>query len=216
MFLCVLFPLSLAAVTRHNSKTREGSALTRNNRASSGATPDAAAAVRNLLDSLRTNQSLGRQPQQQRQQQDKPYPYLTHLLPPQITLPMLDAASADAVDALLGLLPATVLLLALDPESDEAAAEDASAAELAALLTPEQKRDVLERVLRSPQFHQALTSLTMALRDGGLPTVAEALRVPVANGGYIPGAGMPLGGGFAVEAFVEGVRKKVREAESEA
>ena len=69
------------------------------------------------------------------------------------------------------------------------------------------------RVVRSPQLHQSLGSLTVAIRDGGLPSVAEALQVKVDNGGYIRGGAMPLGGGDAVEAFVEGVRKTVKEEE---
>lgn len=41
--------------------------------------------------------------------------------------------------------------------------------------------------------------------------VADALKVPVQNGGYIRGGGVPLGSGEAVEAFVEGVKKSVEE-----
>jgi 26S proteasome regulatory subunit N13 len=49
----------------------------------------------------------------------------------------------------------------------------------------------------------------MALRDGGLPMVSEALKIEVANGGFVRGSGMPLGDGVAVEAFLEGVKKGV-------
>lgn len=49
----------------------------------------------------------------------------------------------------------------------------------------------------------------MAIRDGGLPMVAESLKIPVENGGLIRGGNMPLGEGNAVEAFVEGVKKSV-------
>lgn len=51
----------------------------------------------------------------------------------------------------------------------------------------------------------------MALRDGGLPGVADALGIRVENGGYMQGSGMPLGGGQAVKVFVDGVRKTVQE-----
>jgi len=78
-------------------------------------------------------------------------------------------------------------------------------------LSIDQKKDVLKRVLRSPQLHQSLGSLTVALRDGGLPTVSEALKIKVANGGYIKHGGMPLGAGEAVEAFLEGVKSTVQE-----
>jgi hypothetical protein len=51
----------------------------------------------------------------------------------------------------------------------------------------------------------------MALRDGGLPGVADALGIRVENGGYMQGGGMPLGGGQAVKAFVDGVKRTVQE-----
>ncbi len=77
-------------------------------------------------------------------------------------------------------------------------------------MSVQQKKALLVKVLRSPQFHQSLSSLTMALRDGGLPTVADALGIQVENGGFLQGGAMPLGGGAAVEAFVEGVKKSVQ------
>ena len=58
-------------------------------------------------------------------------------------------------------------------------------------------------------MRQSLGSLTVALRDGGLPNVSSALKINVQNGGFIRGGGMPLGGGEAVKAFVEGVKKTV-------
>jgi 26S proteasome regulatory subunit N13 len=51
----------------------------------------------------------------------------------------------------------------------------------------------------------------VALRDGGLPTISEALGVKVKNGGFMRRGGMPLGGGEAVEAFLEGVKRGVQE-----
>src|SRR5206468_9208117 len=62
---------------------------------------------------------------------------------------------------------------------------------------------------RSPQFSQSLSSLTIALRDGGLPSLSEALNVPVRNGGFMRRGGVPLGGGDAVEAFLDGVKEFV-------
>jgi hypothetical protein len=68
---------------------------------------------------------------------------------------------------------------------------------------------MMKRVLRSPQFSQALHTLTMALRDGGLPGIAQALSITPENGGYLQGSGMPLGGDQAVRAFIEGVRRSI-------
>lgn len=89
---------------------------------------------------------------------------------------------------------------------------DATAAAIAAL-SVEQKRSILTKVLRSPQLHQSLGSLTAALREGGLPLVAQALDLKVENGGAIKGGSVPLGGGEAVEAFVEGVKRTVLDDE---
>ncbi|KAH6898735.1 proteasome complex subunit Rpn13 ubiquitin receptor-domain-containing protein [Thelonectria olida] len=180
-------------------------------RAASSSNPDAAAAVRNFLESLRGQSGLSGG---QQQNADKPYPYLNHLLPTSITVPVIDAAPVEFLDSLTSLLPPAVILLSTgntDPVDgkSEPSAEVLEAAK--ASLSLDDKRSLLKKVLRSPQFNQALGSLTMALRDGGLPGVADALGVKVANGGYIPGGGMPLGGGHAVEAFVDGVKKTVQE-----
>ena len=73
-------------------------------------------------------------------------------------------------------------------------------------LSLDQKKDILSKVLRSPQFSQSLGSLTMALRDGGLPSISEALKIKVANGGFMHAGGVPIGGGEAVEAFLNGIK----------
>ena len=100
-------------------------------------------------------------------------------------------------------------MLAQQAESDPTiTTEPASSAPL----TFNQKKDILRRVLRSPQFTQSLASLTIALRDGGLPSLSEALNIPVKNGGYMRRGGVPLGGGEAVECFLDGVRDAVKKA----
>lgn len=72
-----------------------------------------------------------------------------------------------------------------------------------------EKREILRKVLRSPQFSQSLGSLTAAIRDGGLPSISDALKVPVENGGYIRRGGVPVGGGDAVESFLNGAKAVV-------
>lgn len=170
--------------------------------------PDAATAVRNFLDSLKGKGDMGRQAAVA----DKPWPFLTHLLPSTITIPMVEAAPEAYLDSLLGFLPPTVVLLVNSSDDLEMPTEETAAREAAAArsrLNVDQKRSLLKKVLRSPQFHQALGSLTMALRDGGLPTVADALGIQVENGGYVRGGTVPLGGGEAVEAFMQGVKRTV-------
>jgi hypothetical protein len=127
---------------------------------------------------------------------------------------MVDSATEEFTDTLISLLPPTVIVLAsgstgsvdgkLEPSAS--AVEDAKAS-----LSLDNKRTLLKKVLRSPQFNQALASLTMAIRDGGLPSIADALGVKVQDGGYLRGSGMPLGGGQAIEAFVNGVKKTVED-----
>ncbi|RSL57258.1 hypothetical protein CEP54_008367 [Fusarium duplospermum] len=180
-------------------------------RAASSSAPDAAAAVRNFLESLRGQSGLAGG--QQQGGGDKAYPYLNHLLPTSITVPMVDSATEEFADTLISYLPPTVVVLAsgssdVDGKSDPSAAAVEAAK---ASLSLDDKRSLLKKVLRSPQFNQALASLTMAIRDGGLPSIADALGVKVQDGGYLRGSGMPMGGGQAVEAFVEGVKKTVEE-----
>lgn len=168
--------------------------------------------MRNFLDSLKGQPGLSGG--QRQQSADKAYPYLNHLMPTSITVPMIDSAPEDFADTLINFLPPAVVILAtgssdITDGKNEPSADAVEAAK--ASLSLEDKRSLLKKVLRSPQFNQALGSLTMALRDGGLPTIAEALGVKVQNGGYLQGGGMPMGGGHAVEAFVDGVKKTVKE-----
>lgn len=79
-------------------------------------------------------------------------------------------------------------------------------------LSTEQKQGLVERVLRSPQLHQSLGSLTVALRDGGLPTIADALGIKVENDGLIKRGSVPLGGGEAVETFLKGFKSSAEQA----
>lgn len=145
------------------------------------------------------------------------FPLLTDLLEPATTIPMLDSASDEYVDNLLSYLPPTIIVLSQQGETattaDSIEAEPSTEAVEAAkqAMSSAQKRALLKKVLRSPQFSQSLASLTQALRDGGLPTIAEALGIEVENGGLVRGGTVPLGGGAAVEAFVEGVKKTVQQ-----
>ncbi|EFY86876.1 hypothetical protein MAC_07092 [Metarhizium acridum CQMa 102] len=196
-------------VREEGEESREGGAD--GARAASSSAPDAAAAVRNFLESLRGQQGLSGGHQQQ---SDVPYPHLNHLLPTAITVPVIDSAAPEYIDSLLSFLPPSVIVLANGTAAAEESQGEPSADAIEAAkasLSFDDKRSLLKRVLRSPQLNQALGVLTMALRDGGLPLVADALGISVENGGYMQGSGMPLGGGQAVKVFVDGVRKTVQE-----
>lgn len=173
------------------------------------ASNDAADVVRNFLDSLKGTTGLG----SSSRAEGKAYPLLNDLLEPPTTIPMLDSATDEYVDNLLNFLPPTVLVLAQQGDNGDAiekepGAESVEAAKQA--MSSGQKRALLKKVFRSPQFTQSLASLTVALRDGGLPSISEALGIAVENGGLVRGGTVPLGGGEAVEAFVEGVKKTVQ------
>lgn len=133
--------------------------------------------------------------------QQKLFTTLQDLLPPSTTVAWIDQASEKSVDQLMQYLPTNLAALASDRD-------DGSAPES---LNLQQKRDLVKRVLRSPQFTQSLASLTFALRDGGLPSIGEALNVPLQNNGYMRRGGVPLGGGDAVEAFLNGVRDLMKD-----
>ncbi|KAI5209820.1 hypothetical protein AUEXF2481DRAFT_5804 [Aureobasidium subglaciale EXF-2481] len=175
---------------------------------------DANDAVQNFLRSLQGS-SIGtrQQPQQQQSSYDRPYTTLSELLSTNTTIPWLSSTSPEQIDALCMHLPPSLFLLAQETAASTSSAEPSEATTRAAIeaMATEQKRELLQRVLRSPQLNQSLGSLTFALRDGGLPMVSEALGVKVQNGGMVKHGSVPLGGGEAVEAFVEGVKKGVQD-----
>src|SRR5579871_2390191 len=175
--------------------------------ASAATTSDASAIIQNFLNSLKGGQSGSSLPPQ------NIFTTIADLLTPDTCIPVIQSASDTLINNLLTHLPLQVLLLTQESDgvndTDDQSPETTQAA--IAPLSREQKNDILIRVIRSPQFHQSLAVLTGALREGGLPTVSEALKVKVANGGRIPGGTMPMGGGDAVEAFLEGVKKTVQE-----
>jgi 26S proteasome regulatory subunit N13 len=136
---------------------------------------------------------------------------LGDLLPAASTIPFVDAADESVIDRLLEFLPPILLNLAQQARDGPAASMDVSYVDSAKQpLCLELKKDVLRRVLPSPQFVQSLSSLTVALWEGGLPSISEALNITVQNGGYMRRGGMPLGSGDAVEAFLNGVKDHVQ------
>jgi 26S proteasome regulatory subunit N13 len=161
---------------------------------------DASSIIQNFINSMPGGKG------QQAQQPDRLFTTLADLLTPASTLPLIDSAGTEVIDQFLQYLPPT--LVALAQEADDAArAQTAVDPEVSKeALSLDQKKNIIRRVLRSPQFSQSLSSLTVALRDGGLPSISEALNIPVKNGGYMRRGGMPLGGGDAVEAFLDGVK----------
>lgn len=157
---------------------------------------------------MQGNQMLKNQPAES---QSKVFATLSDLLPPSITTTVIDSADTVFVDNLLNHLPPTLLLLnqeidnvySVDPIIETAKAGPET-------LSLDQKKDILKKVLRSPQFSQSLGILTGALRDGGLPSISDALRISVENGGFMKRGGVPLGGGNAVEAFLNGIKAAVQ------
>ncbi|KAK4919467.1 hypothetical protein LTR49_012845 [Elasticomyces elasticus] len=198
---------------------REEGHASREGGADGGRAPtDTNSLVQNFLQSL--NQPTQTRQQQQQHQQDIPYTTLPELLTPATTLPFISSATPDQIDTLCSMLPPELFLLAQESNSTSSSSDSnlTPAAGEAAIeaLSLEQKKEIIVRALRSPQFQQSLGSLTVALRDGGLPMIGEALRLDIEHGGVIRGGSMPLGGGRAVEAFVEGVKRTVEEEERKA
>lgn len=160
--------------------------------------------VQNFLRSFGGNQS---------QQAEQPFTTLQDLLSPSTTLPFLDTLNVEGVDNLLKFLPQELLILALQMEDQLASQQrPETAQEVLDALNLSQKRNILRKILRSPQFTQSLASLTVAIRDGGLPSISEALKIPVENGGFMRRGGVPLGGGDAMKAFIQGVRDYVKDS----
>ncbi|KAL1798697.1 hypothetical protein ACET3X_002734 [Alternaria dauci] len=168
---------------------------------------DVSAIVQDFMNSLKGS-NAGSSTQQQRG--SAPFTTLLDLLWPTHTLPTVENASDELIDALCAQLPTTPFLLEAEVEDIDEIDPNSETAQMAIqTLTRTEKIDVLQRVLRAPQLRAALGSLTEALKTGALPTVSQALKIDVENGGYMRGGGMPLGGPDAVKAFLEGVKKTV-------
>ena len=162
------------------------------------------------MKSLQGNQLSGGQ----QQAEGKVFTTLPDLLQPTTTLQILEEADESYLDSLLSHLPPTLILLASDDEEAISAEPDLETVEAVMMsLSTEQKKSIITKVLRSPQFMQSLGTLTSALRDGGLPMISEALKIKVPNGGLVQGGTVPLGGGEAVEAFLDGFKKAAGEEE---
>lgn len=187
--------------------------------ATDSSSQDPSAVVQNFLRSLQG----GNQQSSGQQQADKPFTTLPDLLGSSTTVPFINNASPEQVDSLCSFLPPEIFLLAqesaststIDTPADPAGASTESAQGAMEALSTEQKKEIIKRVFHSPQLQQSLGSLTVALRDGGLPMIGDALGLKVENGGSIRGGTMPLGGGAAVEAFVAGVKRTVEEEEQQ-
>lgn len=133
---------------------------------------------------------------------------LQDLLIPSITIPAFSTVPISVIDELL-LHRLPPQLLFLEAGLSDKTQSSPHPSEALARLSEDQKRGIVSRVLRCPQLTQAMSSITSAIRDGGLPGVSEALAIQVPNGGWTgpgKGCGQPLTGGAAVEAFLEGVR----------
>ncbi|KAH8783959.1 proteasome complex subunit Rpn13 ubiquitin receptor-domain-containing protein [Hyaloscypha finlandica] len=194
-------------IREEGAGAREGGAD--GGRAAGSGPTDAATVVQNFLNSLKGGQGIPTQPQG-----GQMFTTLPDLLPSSTTIPIIDSASPAQIDNLLSYLPPAILLISRSSSAQIDRTKEPSAASASAAieaLPSAEKKAILKRVLRSPQFHQSLGSLTMAIRDGGLPSISDALGVKVQNGGFVRGGGVPLGGGEAVEAFVEGVKKSIEE-----
>ena len=165
---------------------------------------DASTIIQNFIQSMGGGQA---------QAQGKLFTTLQDLLTTTSTIPWIDSVDATKVDHLLQFLPPQLVALAQHADSDPMITQDTTTS--SEPLTLDKKKDILKRVLRSPQFTQSLASLTIALRDGGLPSLSEALNTPVKNGGYMRRGGVPLGGGEAVEVFLEGVKDAVKKEDKD-
>lgn len=168
-------------------------------------------AVQNFLRSLQgTNLAQNQTPAQPLHREQ--FTTLPELFNSQTTIPYLSNVSPAQLDRLCSHLPPSIFLLSQESTDSLSSTEPTPEVGRAAIeaLSAEQKREILGRVLRSPQLHQSLGSLNVALQDGGLPQIGEALQLDVEHGGIIKGGSMPVGGGQAVEHFLNGVKRTVQ------
>jgi len=113
-------------------------------------------------------------------QQQEPTISLHDLLPSTTTTPLLAAMTSGAVDDLISNLPQGII-----PRN----------------ATLAQKKEVIRKVLHSPQFNQSLIGLSVALRDGGLRGISDSLGVRLAPGEVGTGSDQ-------VTTFVEAIKRE--------
>ncbi|CUS06730.1 unnamed protein product [Tuber aestivum] len=118
-------------------------------------------------------------------QQQDPMISLHDLLPSAVTTSLLAVMTPGAVDDLISNLPQGIV-----PRN----------------ATPTQKKEVIRKVLHSPQFSQSLVGLSVALRDGGLRGISDSLGVRLAPGEEGTGRDQ-------VAIFVEAVKKEEEKKE---
>lgn len=169
---------------------------------------DAQAAVENLLRSLQGNTKVSK-PASAGSSQGKLYTTLPELLKPDSTVTAIKHAEPFIIDQLLSELPAQLLPSRAD-DSSLVSAQSRAVENPAGSLNIDEKRDLLAKALRSPQFMQSLASLTAALRDGGLPTLSEALHISVPNRGYIQQGRIPLGAARQLKLSLKLSKTKLR------
>jgi 26S proteasome regulatory subunit N13 len=116
----------------------------------------------------------------QAMQQQEPSLFLHDLLSTANTTPLVENMSEKTVDSLISNLPP-----ALVPANASLS----------------QKKQIITKVLRSPQFTQGAVSLTVALREGALRGVADSLKIPLLPGEEVSGD--------PVEVFVKGIKREV-------
>lgn len=173
-------------------------------------------AVQNFLKSL--GGSAANSSGLQSASQHNAFTTLPDLLSTSSTIAMIDEADEAFIDDLLAReLPSALIALEMDPDvSDVQELDEETADAVVMSLDLEKKKSIVKKVLRSPQFTQSLASLTGALRDGGLPMVSQSMGVEVKNGGYTgPERRIPLEGGDALEAFLEGAKDAVTKSQDQ-
>ncbi|KAH3904449.1 hypothetical protein HBI56_171080 [Parastagonospora nodorum] len=197
-------------IREEGSGSREGGA---DGGRAAAPTNDVSSIVQNFVNSLQGGNLGG---SSQPSASGEPFTTLLDLLWPSHTISTVDKASPELIDALCAQLPTTPFLLEAEVEDiDEIDPNSETAQTVVQSMDRSEKVEVLKRILRAPQLRAALGSLTEALKTGALPTVAQGLNIDVEHGGYMRGGAMPLGGGEAVKAFLEGVKKTVEKESKE-
>ncbi|PWW76599.1 adhesion regulating molecule [Tuber magnatum] len=118
-------------------------------------------------------------------QQQEPMISLHDLLPSTTTTSLLAGMTPGTVDDLISNLPQGIV-----PRN----------------ATLAQKKEVIRKVLHSPQFSQSLVSLSVALRDGGMRGISDSLGVRLDPGEE--GAGSD-----SVTTFVEAIKREEEKKE---
>ena len=166
---------------------------------------DMSTIVQNFLTSLNTQRAANSS------EEIRPFPSLIELLSPSNTIPfIMQACDESIIDRILMLLPTEISELAVNDNNGYKTGKCTSHESNVRQLSMRLKKEMLLKVLRSPQLCQSLDSLSVALRGGGLLSVSEALDINLNNDLALENAMNNTSSLSPFQIFLNGIKSSIK------